>query len=153
MALILQQRRVRADINGPGRERTSAVHDLGVWGTTFSLIAGTDLTCLACRYISPFPPVYVHPTACDSSCQEKDAIGIRARGRTFKVIVALDPLSRIILLLCAMDGFYIATRSQKKAKRLLQPFRQTQVYQDALFRDEMVLLRHRRSTELYFTEL
>ena len=93
-ALILQQRRVRADINGPGRERTSAVHDLGVWGTTFSLIAGTDLTCLACRYISPFPPVYVHPTACDSSCQEKDAIGIRARGRTFKVIVAPDPLSK-----------------------------------------------------------
>ena len=92
-------------------------------------------------------------TACDSSYQEKDAIGIQARRRTFKVIVAPDPLSRILLLLCAMDGFYIATQSQKKAKRLLQPLRQTQVYQDALFRDEMVLLRHRRSTELYFTKL
>ena len=91
-------------------------------------------------------------TACDSSYQEKDAIGIQARRRTFKVIVAPDPLSRILLLLCAMDGFYTATQSQKKAKRLLQPLRQTQVYQDALFRDEMVLLRHRRSTELYFTK-
>ena len=51
-----------------------------------------------------------------------------------------------------MDGLYIATQSQKKAKRLLQPFRQTQVYQDVLFRDEMVPLRHGRSTELYFTK-
>ena len=51
-----------------------------------------------------------------------------------------------------MDGFYIATQSQKKAKRLLQPLRQTQVYQDALFRDEMVLLRHGRSAELNITK-
>ena len=36
-------------------------------------------------------------------------------------------------------NYYTATQSQKKAKRLLQPLRQTQVYQDALFRDEMVL--------------
>ena len=44
---------------------------------------------------------------------------------------------------CAMDGFYIARKSQKKAKRLLQPFRRgSQVHQDALFWDEMVLLRH-----------
>ena len=43
-------------------------------------------------------------------------------------------------------------RGREKAKQLLHPFRQTQVYQDALFRDEMVLLRHRRSTELYFTK-
>ena len=51
-----------------------------------------------------------------------------------------------------MDGFYIATQSQKKAKRLLQPLRQTQVYQDALFRDEMVLLRqaNRRSVPGHF---
>ena len=59
---------------------------------------------------------------------------------------------RILLLLCAMDGLYIATKSQKKAKQLLNPFRQTQVLKDVLFGDEMVLLRHGRSAELNITK-
>ena len=59
---------------------------------------------------------------------------------------------RILLLLCVMDGLYIAMQSQKKAKRLRNSSRQTQVSKDVLFRDEMAPLRHGRSTELHFTK-
>ena len=59
---------------------------------------------------------------------------------------------RILLLLCVMDGLYIAMQSQKKAKRLRNSSRQTQVSKDVLFRDEMVPLRHGRSIGLYVTK-